>query len=119
MLIGWVKKRGLSILATLVIALIAIAVFPETSNAHGIPDPITISAENAAYVDTGHVNEPSYTGSHCHSSFGQDCSTQIAFLITSDTITNMASFYVSTPFYNTLSTGWLLSFDPPPPRVLS
>ena len=119
MLIGWVKKRGLSILATLVIALIAIAVFPETSNAHGIPDPITISAENAAYVDTGHVNEPSYTGSHCHSSFGQDCSTQIVFLITSGTLAINTSLDVSVPLYNPLSIGWSPSFDPPPPRVQS
>jgi len=119
MLIGWAKKRGLSILAILVFALLAVAMFPEVANAHGAPDLTTIVSENKTYVDTDLVNEPARASSHCHSAFGQDCSTQIAFLITSDTITNMASFYVSTPFYNTLSTGWLLSFDPPPPRVLS
>ncbi|PHQ99863.1 MAG: hypothetical protein COB39_01455 [Marinosulfonomonas sp.] len=119
MLIGWVRKRGLSILVTFLFALMSIAVFPEIANAHGNADRIAICAENAAYVDAGHVNEPSYACTHCHSNFGQDCSTQIAFLITSSILSKTASFDVSVRFYTNLRTGWLLSFDPPPPRVLS
>jgi|GEM_PF-3385037 len=119
MLIGWVKKRGLSILATFLFALMAIAVFPEIANAHGNADPIAISPDSMAYVDTGHVNEPPNTSSHCHSGSGQDCSTQIAFLIRTNISSNATSFDDSVPFYNTPSSGWLLSFDPPPPRVQS
>ncbi len=119
MLIDRVYKRGLSILSTLVIALLAIAVFPETGNAHGTPDSIVISAENAEYVDAGYVNEPSYASNHCHSTSGQDCSTQIAFLIASGILATNISLDASVPLYDPLSTGWSLSFDPPPPRVLS
>ncbi len=119
MLFGWVKKRGLSILVTFLFALMAVAVFPEIANAHGNADPIAISTDSTAYVDTGHVNEPSKTSSHCHSNSGQDCSTQIASLITSGILSKTTSFDVSVHFYTTLRTGWLLSFDPPPPRVLS
>jgi len=119
MLICWAKKRGLSILAIPLFALLAIAMFPEVANAHGAPDLTPVVSENKTYVDTDLAIDPARASSHCHSVSGQDCSTQIAFLITSGTITNMASFDVSTAFYNTLSTGLLLSFDPPPPRVLS
>ena len=119
MLIGWMKKRGLSILPAFLFTLMAVTVFPEIVNAHGNADPIAISPDSTAYVDTGHVTEPSRTNSHCHSDSGQDCSTQIAFLIASNILPKTTRFDVSVHFYITLRTGWLLSFDPPPPRVLS
>ncbi len=121
MLIGWVKLRGLTVLATFVFALLAIAVFPEIANAHGKANPTALSTENVAYenVDAGHVNEPTLASSHCHSSIGQDCSTQIGFLVASHILVGAVGYNVSTPVYSSLPTGWLLPFDPPPPRVLS
>lgn len=103
MLIDWAINRGLSILATLVFAF---AVVPESASAHGNANPIPSASENAAYVDldTDHVIGPSYTGSHCHSSSGQDCSTQFVFIITSDTLANTTNFDVFVSFYHTLRT---------------
>jgi len=120
-LIEWVKNRGLSIFATLVFALFAFAVFSKDANAHGNSDQVNIVPENAAYVDvdTGHVNDPSYASSHCHSISGQDCSTQFAFIITFGTLAKTTNFDVFVSFYRALRTDWLLSFDPPPPRVQS
>ncbi len=120
MLNGLRNGRGLSVLASLVLALIAIAVFPEAGNAHGIPGAATISSGHSSYPDAGQnaypASEPSYTNSHCHSNTSQDCSTQVAFLIPSVVLAYDASTGAIAPVISTLRNSWLLSFDPPPPR---
>ena len=119
MLIGRMKLRGHTILATFVLAMLAIAMFPEIANAHGKANPMTLSTENTTNEDAGHVNKPTVTSSHCHSSIGQDCSTLIGFLVASHILFEAVGNKVSAPVYRSLRTGWLLLFDPPPPRALS
>ena len=116
-MIGRFYKHSFWTLATFVISLFAIAVFPEAGNAHGASDTITI--ENAATIDADHINEPMNANNHCHTKSGQDCSTQIAFLNTPDSLTIGTGFDVSTPICDSFNKGRSLSFDPPPPRVLS
>ena len=118
-MIGRFNKHCFSMLAAFVFALLAFTVFPAAANAHGVQNTTSKFTEKASYVDVSHVKKPSYANSHCHSDFGQDCSTQIAFLITSVALSTDTDFDVVIPIYNTSSTGWALSFDPPPPRVLS
>ena len=119
MLIGGLGKHGLTVLATFVFAFMAFAVLPVAANAHGKAGLMLISAENAATIVIGPLEEPARASPHCHSSLGQDCSTLIAFLMTSGNLAKTAGFDVLSPVYNALRTGWLLPFDPPPPRVFS
>lgn len=54
---------------------------------------------------------------HCH--VGPECSIQATFVMPPDIAPHRAVFGKFIPFTGTKNTGWLLSFDPPPPRVLS
>lgn len=117
MRVGWTNRGRLSFQAALAFILLVFAVFPETANAHG--NSFSITPEGAAHIDSGLSADASNAKSHCHSTPGQDCTTQAAFLNIASFSATTTHFDVSVPFYDTHGKNWLLSFDPPPPRIQS